>query len=214
MRLGIVTTIAVAGVIVSYSGCSTSSDDETSGSAREFAQTFRGYQADYDEVQSADILAERAFAVVAAVPVSVSEGRSYNINADNSDPYVTAVVEYQVTELLSGELTKEASDRVFIEMSVTGGFASSDIAQTLPVGKSALLYLSPASTKVSDPILIDETAGRPTGYPLFVVGPQDLYIEEDGMVFSILEGEVFQDATLEDFRPGTGELPEGQPLDR
>ncbi len=163
---------------------------------------FGGYAADYDPASSPSELADWSTVVVEGRLVDIIAGREHGRNADDPSLALTVTMVVDVDQAFHGQ----ADDPVYVEMPSPGNTPASeykDVAVALPV----LLYLIPAQHEPG--IIIDESAGRPKGEPLFqLTNPQGMVIGGEESVTQILEFTTYPGASLEDFYPDRKQYPQ------
>lgn len=147
-------------------------------------------------------LADWSTAVVEGRVVDIIAGREHGRNADDPSLALTVTIVVDVDEVLHGQ----ADDRVYVEMPSPGNTPASEY-KDVGVGLPVLLYLIPAEHEPG--IIIDESAGRPKGEPLFqLTNPEGMVVGGEASVTQILEFTTYPGASLEDFYPDRTEYPE------
>ena len=171
----------------------------------EFTDAFVGLSADYNPIAEPAVLAAESSVVIRGTITSVGQGRTYAYGPDDPAANTAIVLEVAVESVEAGQLTP--SDRVFVELPSPGGRPADYYAARLPADLPAVMYLDEAT--VMDGDVLDATAGRPAGYPIYrPSSPQGLLVESPAGVSLLIEAVDVEGATLDDVVPSSPAFPE------
>jgi hypothetical protein len=172
-----------------------------------FVGLFAGVAADYVHVRTPAELAAQSDLVVRGRIARIARGRIFGSSATDPVARRSIVVVFSVERTLAGTLPADSRGRVYVELPASGSPSQADLDRATPTTADAVLYLRPAAT-ASDTAVVNPSAGRPTGQPLYQpASPQGFVIDAGDAVVQILEHTEFHDADLRDFAPGAARFP-------
>lgn len=180
-------------------------------SAQQSVEQFRGIEFDYDPAPSPSALADQSGLVVTGTIERVQEGRVEIVPKSPKEPGIsTIVLVVRESKAVLGSLPEGNDGLVYVELPNPGQQEAEAYEGGLRAGSRVVVYLVPAGDgkprEDVDVAIADPDAGRPAGQALFITsGPQGLILQyENAPVVWPLIGEQ-RDGSLEDTLPG-GEL--------
>ena len=196
-RLLVLGEFALLCAVVTSCSAGNSADE-----AQQFSRMFVGYSANYEPASSPQELAEWSTLVVEGKVVDIIDGREHG--RSHADPSLALSVSMVVE--VEQSLKGKSGDLVHVEMPSPGNTPASSYKE-VGAGLPVVLFLIPAHHELG--IIIDETAGRPEGEPLFqLTNPQGMVVGAESSVTHILEFATYPGSSLQDFYPDRTHYPD------
>lgn len=193
----------VCSVVASCSGA------DPADKGQQLSRMFAGSAANYEPASSPRELAKWSTLVVEGTVVDIIDGREHGRSHDDPSLALTVSMVVEVKQALKGK----SRDVVYVEMPSQGNTPAGSYKE-LGAGLPVVLFLIPAEHERG--IIIDETAGRPDGEPLFqLTNPQGMVVGGESSVTQIVDFTTYQGSSLQDFYPDRihypedGDVPEG-----
>ncbi|GAA4624389.1 hypothetical protein [Cellulomonas oligotrophica] len=173
-----------------------------------FVGMFAGSTADYDPVDSREVLAEMSDLVVEGTVTAVTDGRLWGRGEDDPAANRSVVLNVTVTDVHVGTLPDGADGVVYVELPSPGGVGAQVYEEHLPADLAGVFYLVPAGEPGEITPIQDSTAGRPEGQPLFqTTNPQGIVLDTGTQARQLVEGTPFGEADLTEFLPDAERFP-------
>jgi hypothetical protein len=179
---------------------------DPSASSRDVLSMFRGTSNDVDLVDDPDQLTAGNEVVIQGEIVGFARGREWQFGGAGTEPLLSTVMEVRVTKAFKGA-DKVTGGTVYVEHFLAAGVTPGELNTKLAGYQCGLYLIKAAGWGV--PGLLDATAGRPEGEPLWVTGAQTFVVQdktESEVVWPRLD--TVQSGRLEDAMPGGWLSPE------
>jgi hypothetical protein len=179
---------------------------DPSASSRDVLSMFRGASNDVDLVDDPDRLTAGNEVVLQGEIVGFTRGREWQFGGAGTEPMSSTVMEVRVTKAFKGS-DKITGGTVYVEHFLAAGVTPDELNSKLVGYRCGLYLIKAADSGVAG--LLDATAGRPEGEPLWVTGAQTFVVQdktESEVVWPRLDTVLA--GTLEDAMPGGSLAPE------